>query len=115
MAYLSIHSELKRDSSGKIKRLSGLNSKKDWINLYMSVISGEVPFSSFGQRFILSLFQSMEESEILELINDLVLNIRQKFLLNVNDYTAELSDSNFKLNLFLSSGETVDFSIGDVY
>lgn len=111
MKFKSICSTLENDSTGKIKRLENYDVIKDWINLYLDILLGEVPFSIFGNTIILALFKSNSQENIMNLVNNLIRNVTINFGITVIDYDIEISDSNIKLTLHLSEDQDLDFTI----
>lgn len=103
-----INTELKTDTQGQIRLTSGLDTKKDWVNHYLAIIEGEVPFSEFGNRVIFQLFRSNNEDEIEIFIDEIIEDIATKFQLNVYDKDVVVDNDRISIRLFLENDEEVN-------
>lgn len=110
--------DLPTDSTDKIITYDtrSYDAVKQKISLYLSVNSGEVPFSSFGNTLLAQLYSVNNEAEasliLKQLMNDLN-NFLQDSVVSIVDSSAGIDRTNRAVNLTLnlSNGQNVTFNI----
>ena len=115
--YLLVN-DLSTDSEGKILTYDtrSFDAVKQKIALYLSVNSGEVPFSSFGNTLLTQLYSVNNEAEasliLKQLINDINIFL-QNSVVSVVDSSVAIDRTNRAINLTLnlSNGQNVTFNI----
>lgn len=112
--YEYISTKLETDSQGKINWNSGLEAKKDWVQLYLDIIRGEVPFSIFGNTIIFKIFKSIVVEEVELFVDSLVNDIAGKFKLGILDRDVTIDNDNIYIKLYLQNDETVNLYVEKV-
>ena len=110
MAKLFINRNLKKDSYGKINILDkdDLEGKEDLIGLYLDVIQNEIPFSSFGNKLIINIFEHNSEELSRNIISKLISDIEDKYNISVVRSNAVINDRKLSLQLFLSNDKILE-------
>jgi hypothetical protein len=106
---LTISSTLETDINGIIKVLSGIESLKDQINLYLTLISGQIPFSNFGNTLILHILDELNPNLINFYVDELIRDISSYFSINLLDYDITIDDTSATIKLYLTNG-TIDLT-----
>ena len=115
--YLLI-SDLSVDAYGKIITYDtrSFDAVKQKISLYLTINTGEVPFSSFGNSLISQLFYVNNDTQANSIMQSLISDINsfiQSTNVTVDDYSVAIDRVNRQLtmNLDMSNGQTITATI----
>jgi hypothetical protein len=105
MTKIFINRNLKTDFTGKIQILDkdDLEGKQDLIGLYIDIVQNEIPFSDFGNKLIVSMFDINDEVLSKSIVSKLINDIEKKYKISVVKSNAVIADRKLSLQLFLSN------------
>jgi len=113
MSIWTIDRQFKLDETGNIKTrtMKTIDAKQDNVNLYLEINKNEVPFTDFGNSLMYRLFKSVEESEIIDLISEIVTDIKTKFDLDIVDYNSIIEQDKIFIKLLLRGDYPLEVTI----
>ena len=111
-----LDSQLNSNAAGNITTYNSVSfdGVKQKIQLYLTINTGEIPFSSFGNDLITQLFYVNNQTEASLILNSLISNVNN-FLINSNitvtDYSVAIDRVNRSLNLTLNLSDNTVLNI----
>jgi len=113
MAEWTIDRQMLLDGTGKIKTRTTktIDTKQDNVSLYLEVNRNEVPYTDFGNTLMYRIFKSIDEDEIIDLINEIITDIKTKFDLDIIDYNAAVEEDKIYLKLLLRGDYPLEITV----
>jgi len=103
-----IDTQLRLDFTGKILLNYGVASRKDQINTYLGITTGQLPFNTFGNNMLNMIFESASEANIKIFLNQLIIDISYRFQVAITDYDATISVDKIYIKLYITYDNIVD-------